>query len=447
MTSALISTASTGSDLTVRPSASVVILAWNAWPVTKDCLDALRSTVAVGDEVIVVDNGSADETPALLASMPWVKTFTNPDNRGFAGGNNDGAQHASGDILVFLNNDTVPVGRWLDRLLVPFNDPDVVATGPRSNFVSGPQMVDDTDYMSDRLAGLKGFVHRWEAEHNHQWEPLPRLVGFCLAVRRSAFEAVGGFDEAFTIGGYEDDDLCRRLAAHGALLMVHDSFVHHHGHVSFDANGLDWAAIEQRNRQTFLAKHAPEMVAPTVTLAGALVDGRIDPAVDQCLSRRGITVHRTVGQSLLEALDAIAPRPELVVALPDTPGLHQCDVPSVVVGHVDTTTADMIVTPEEVPAAWVDEVLAAVGSAPLFGTQLLKARRCLDVGDLPGAIDAALAAEQLRPGTAPVANVLGICAVIGGAMDDARSLFDLALSVDPNHPHARDNANQLQADR
>src|SRR4051794_3061762 len=196
-----------------RPSASIVILSWNQWPMTDACLRTLRPTLGIYDEVIVVDNGSVDETPESLSFYPWAKVVTNPQNRGFAAGNNDGAALATRDVVVFLNNDTLLAGRWLDHLLAPFHDPAVGATGPRSNFVSGPQIVTEIDYARHGEVGLRSFVARWEQQHPVAVQPLQRLVGFCLAVRRETLEQVGGFDESFGIGGYEDDDLCRRIHA------------------------------------------------------------------------------------------------------------------------------------------------------------------------------------------------------------------------------------------
>ena len=68
----------------------------------------------------------------------------------------------------------------------------------------------------------------------------------------TVFEEVGGFDTAYGIGGYEDDDLCRRIVASGQrLLIAHESFVHHDGHQTFDANGLDWYAEQETNRDRF----------------------------------------------------------------------------------------------------------------------------------------------------------------------------------------------------
>ena len=239
-----------------RPPATIVIPAWNEWGLTRDCLASLRPTLGVHDTVVVVDNGSRDGTAAGLAKHRWVRVVTNEENRGFAAACNQGAAVSTGDVIVFLNNDTLVTGRWLDSLLAPFGDDGVVATGPRSNFVSGPQVVKDALYDPERGSELHRFTKEWRDAHRDEVTETDRLVGFCLAVRRSAFEAIGGFDEGFGIGGCEDDDLCTRLIEDGGrLLIAHESFVHHHGHRTFDANGVDWFALQQENAKRYAAKH------------------------------------------------------------------------------------------------------------------------------------------------------------------------------------------------
>src|SRR6059058_6081153 len=90
----------------LRPAASIVIPVWNQWDVTRACLDSLRPTLGPRDEVIIVDNGSEDETPARLAAYPWARVITNAENRGFAIACNQGAAAAQRDVVVLLNNDT-----------------------------------------------------------------------------------------------------------------------------------------------------------------------------------------------------------------------------------------------------------------------------------------------------------------------------------------------------
>jgi GT2 family glycosyltransferase/tetratricopeptide (TPR) repeat protein len=238
-----------------RPPATIVILAWNAWEETRACLESLRPTLGVRDQVVVVDNGSTDATATQLPRYPWVEVISNAENRGFAGGCNQGAAAARHDLLVFLNNDTVLSGKWLDSLLAPFEDERVGATGPRSNFVSGPQIAEGASYLPGDTAAMRRFARDWSQANRGRTTDTDRLVGFCLAVRRQAFVQVGGFDEGYAIGGYEDDDLCRRLLHEGwRLLIAHESFVHHDGHATFDANGVDWIAQEHENRGRFVAK-------------------------------------------------------------------------------------------------------------------------------------------------------------------------------------------------
>jgi GT2 family glycosyltransferase len=235
-----------------RLAASIVVPAWNAWPVTRACLESLRPTLGPKDEVIVVDNGSVDETPRMLRRYPFLRVLRNEENQGFAKACNQGAALASRDVLVFLNNDTLPVGRWLDGLLGAFADEKVAAAGARSNFVSGPQLVEEAQGLPPDPPAIRRFARQHQAANRARTTPATRLVGFCLAVRREAFVAVGGFDEGYGIGGFEDDDLCMRLMDKGWSLVIADEcFVYHRGHATFDANGLDWYEIQKQNQGRF----------------------------------------------------------------------------------------------------------------------------------------------------------------------------------------------------
>jgi GT2 family glycosyltransferase/tetratricopeptide (TPR) repeat protein len=254
----------------VRAPATVVIPVWNAWDLTRSCLDSLAPTLRPRDQVVVVDNGSRDGTAVGLRRYPWVEVITNAENRGFAPACNQGAAAARHGVVIFLNNDTVVPARWLEGLVAPLEDPGVVACGPRSNFVSGPQVL-AVPYPEHSMAEMRRFAREWCDEHRGAASEVDRLVGFCLAVRTDAFRAVGGFDEVYEVGGYEDEDLCVRLRAAGGRLMIsHESFVHHHGHATFDANGLSWRDVELTNREHYLAKFSSDE-ATTEAGAGPLV--------------------------------------------------------------------------------------------------------------------------------------------------------------------------------
>ena len=283
-----------------RPIAAIVVPAWNAWEHTRTCLISLRPTLGPRDKVVVVDNGSTDETPRGLAHFPWAKVVRNDENRGFAAACNQGAASSTAEILVFLNSDTVPMGRWLDQLLAPFAGPAVSATGARSNFVSGPQLAPGARY-TDK-AELRGFERSWRQAHAGQVTEVTRLVGFCLAVRRSAFDAVGGFDEGYRPGGYEDDDLCRRLIeAGGKLVIAQGSYVHHVGHASFDANNLDWQKAELEGRERFIASPGASQTTSRGTrprISACLIVKDEEANIGRCLgSLRGVADEIVVGDT------------------------------------------------------------------------------------------------------------------------------------------------------
>ncbi|MCL2091174.1 MAG: glycosyltransferase family 2 protein [Micrococcales bacterium] len=260
-----------------RTAVSIVIPVWNLEQVTQACLDALAPTLGQDDQVVVVDNGSSDGTAALLAGYDWVEVVSHEQNLGFAGGCNAGAERARNPITVFLNNDTLPVGRWIEPLVAPFADPDVGATGPMSNFVSGSQLHEASYGAAVRgMKDVRRIAQAAMTEGRGRTWPTHRLVGFALALRTELFAQVGGFDESFETGGYEDDELCRRLQAAGArLLVVAGSYVYHLGHATFDGNGLDWAGIELRNRAVMLAK-AQEI--PVLSLVVDCADGFAESA-------------------------------------------------------------------------------------------------------------------------------------------------------------------------
>ena len=99
--------------------AAIVVLCWNRWDLTRRCLETLKAHTDLAEaDVIAVDNGSTDETPARLAELPWVRVVTNASNLGYVRGNNAGIAAAPPDAdVVLLNNDVeIHQDGWLDAL-------------------------------------------------------------------------------------------------------------------------------------------------------------------------------------------------------------------------------------------------------------------------------------------------------------------------------------------
>ncbi|MDQ2865182.1 MAG: glycosyltransferase family 2 protein [Candidatus Eremiobacteraeota bacterium] len=239
-----------------RRLVSIVTLSWNAPQYTKMALDSIRDHTSEPYEVIVVDNGSQPETLAMLAGIndPHVRIIYNGKNLGFGGGNNVGIAASRGDYVIVLNNDVIVTDEWVDRLVAPFaRVPCLGISAPRSNKVTGHQQLHDAQY-----AGMEG-VHDYARDRRLTWDSFgyvaDRAIGLCLCIDRTVINEIGGFDERFRFGNFEDDDLCLRVRAAGYKIYICDDvFIHHFGSRSFAANKLDYVAIMAENGRKFSEK-------------------------------------------------------------------------------------------------------------------------------------------------------------------------------------------------
>jgi GT2 family glycosyltransferase len=201
------------------PACSIIVPVYNHASVTRQCLNALLAgpPAGVDYEVIVVDDASTDITPELLASYgARITTIRHPHNRGFATTCNDGAAAASGEYLVFLNNDTLPRPGWLDALAgYAQAHPAAAVVGSKLLYPDGTiQHAGVVICHSDRHP--RHLYRGFPGEHPavNQSGPLQVVTAASMLVQRAAFEEAGGFDAAF-INGYEDVDLCLRLGEMG----------------------------------------------------------------------------------------------------------------------------------------------------------------------------------------------------------------------------------------
>ncbi|MFS0654152.1 glycosyltransferase [Bacillus sp. 179-C3.3 HS] len=234
---------------------SIVILTYNELHLTKQCIDSIRQHTRRDEyELIIVDNASTDGTKDYIRGLKDVIVIENEKNLGFAKGCNQGAKRATGDSILFLNNDTIVTEQWLPPLKEAlFASERIGMVGPVSNYVSGPQMVQPSYADVDELPA---FAKQYTADQKGKRTYVHRLVGFCLLVKKELIEEIGLFDERFIYGSFEDDDLCMRALMKGyQLQIVHDSFVHHQGHATFQANQeTNISTLFVENRVRFLDK-------------------------------------------------------------------------------------------------------------------------------------------------------------------------------------------------
>jgi GT2 family glycosyltransferase/glycosyltransferase involved in cell wall biosynthesis len=215
------------------PSVTIVIPVFNKSALTDACLDALLPTLPADllVSIVVVDDASSDETPALLRDWttrdPRLRVVTHEENRGFIDACNRGAAEADGEIVVFLNNDTLPQPGWLEPLLRLFrDDPNVGAAGAKLLFGNL------------RLQEAGGVIFKsgdgWNFGRNDEEPDAPlynfvRQVDFCsgavLATRRALFEEIGGFDTRYRPAYYEDVDYAFAVRQHGHKMLYQPASV------------------------------------------------------------------------------------------------------------------------------------------------------------------------------------------------------------------------------
>jgi hypothetical protein len=189
-----------------------------------------------------------------------ISRVASPEPQSFAANVNLAASTGRSEFLVLLNSDAFVGPEFLEKILAPFADPEVVAVGPVGTNVSGHQQATISDAVGGRgpttRESIRGYHTAWAAERA-ALVPSPayaarRLVGFCVAVRRSAWNRIGGMDERFA-NAYCDDDLSLRLSLVGKCVVVPNLLVLHEGQASFlelpnPANAYDRALQENRAR-------------------------------------------------------------------------------------------------------------------------------------------------------------------------------------------------------
>jgi GT2 family glycosyltransferase/Flp pilus assembly protein TadD len=266
--------------------ASILILCCNEVDYTRQCLESVLRHTRPPYELILVDNGSRDGTVGYLEevrSRPGparVEVFTNATNVGFPAGCNQALARARGRYVVFLNNDTVVTEGWLDGLIAwSLHDwPRVGLVGAVTNYSRPPQQV-PVDYTA--VDDMPAFAARRRQQYAGKALRVERLTGFCLLARREVLEQLGGFDERFGLGFFDDDDLSVRARQAGLhLLVALNVFVHHYGSRTFTSLGIDCEKQLQENFEQFRAKWGPEHAAG-YHLPGSVNGGRQPPGTTE----------------------------------------------------------------------------------------------------------------------------------------------------------------------
>ena len=250
--------------MAARP-VTIIVLCWNRWKLTEACLESMRKQTDLSTaQVLVVDNGSTDETPEKLKAYPWLKVLTNDRNLGFVRGNNAGiaAADPESDVLLLNNDIEIHQPDWLEKLReAAHSSPDVGLVGCRLVFPDGKLIHAGTYILPDtfwgqQIGSLEANVNQYAATRDVQG-----IVFACAYIRREVIAKIGPLSEEFE-SYFEDTDYCfRALEAGfrtlccGAVTLVHDE----HGSTSDTPRLFD--RLFQESRRIFKSKWAGRLEA------------------------------------------------------------------------------------------------------------------------------------------------------------------------------------------
>ncbi|MBP1649500.1 MAG: putative glycosyltransferase [Bacteroidetes bacterium] len=218
---------------------SAIITNWNTRDLLRNLLRSIHEhRPPFSFEVIVVDNGSADESPAMIAAeFPWVQRIQNDRNLGYARANNIGFASAKGEFVLLLGSDTVLVDNSMERMVEYLRShPDTGAVSCRllnpDRTVQGscrhfPTLMDGVlTYLSLHRMAPK---YNMEGFDSNRTQEVEQPAATCLMLRRGTIAAVGLFDERFSIL-YNDVELCMRVWQAGwKIVYLAEVEVIHHG--------------------------------------------------------------------------------------------------------------------------------------------------------------------------------------------------------------------------
>lgn len=219
---------------------SIIILTHNKLAVTRRCLPRLLQSADAGWELIVVDNGSTDGTTAWLRGFQGeaeraglrMRVLANAANAGCSTARNQGIAAATGDRIVFVDNDvTVRSRNWLGRLSRLLDvDPAIGMVGPKLVYPVAPYRIQFAGGAVSRTGRVQ-FLGRGAAIDDSRFNvrrEVQYLISACCMTRRSVLEQAGGFDEAFNPVQFEDTDLCYRIREKGYRILFEPAVEMYH---------------------------------------------------------------------------------------------------------------------------------------------------------------------------------------------------------------------------
>lgn len=252
----------------------VVVLNWNGWRDTLDCVASLQKQNYANFGLIVVDNGSTDGSPEhILGHHPFVELLQTGANLGFGGGCNAGIRAAlerNADYVWLINSDsTVDVGALSEMVVTAEHNSQIGAVG---------SVLYEMDQVDQVQLWGGGKVQFWSGRSRHQLKPsrLDFVSGASLLLRREALEMIGLFDDQIFFMYWEDTDLGFRLRQAGWQLAVAEkSRVWHKQSASLGKGSQLLDEYFTRSGVRFLRRYAPVPGLSVMFMVGRLLLKRL----------------------------------------------------------------------------------------------------------------------------------------------------------------------------
>lgn len=224
------------SDLSLRtfPSLAVIIVNWNSFDVTFNCLQSLKDVDYPLLDVIIVDNGSTDNSGSKLSrAYPDFTFLYNDENLGFTGGNNTGIEYAIKehlDLIMLLNNDTVVTPDFASILVEKLvQDSQIGAIQPKIMFNKERRIIWNAGSFYNSfwaISKTRGFEETDNGQYNKP-EEIPWVTGCCFLTKTEIVKKIGLLDQKFFIY-FEDTDWSFKIRKLGYKLVFEPSSVIYH---------------------------------------------------------------------------------------------------------------------------------------------------------------------------------------------------------------------------
>ncbi|MBO9154233.1 glycosyltransferase family 2 protein [Chitinophaga sp. GCM10012297] len=248
-------------DKQAAPLVSIIALNYNQTTVTCEFLETTKQLTYRNFETIVVDNGSSIDPSAQIAAgnYPNLNLILSPVNLGFTGGNNLGMQHASGDFVFIVNNDTEMTPDLIERLLAPFaEDPSIGVVCPKIRFYHHPNVIQYAGFHPMNLLTGRTWAVGSKEEDNGQHNtsgPTHCAHGAAMMVKREVIDKVGRFADKFFIYYEESDWSARILRAGYKIYYTAQGLIYHKESITMGKESPLKVYFHTRNRILYMRRN------------------------------------------------------------------------------------------------------------------------------------------------------------------------------------------------